>query len=106
MIHISSLFFFGLPFIYSKLYSEDVSALKRLWEQYKQDHNREYRLLEENGRFKNFVQNLKRADELQSQEPMTGESGNFGITRFFDLSEVRSLSRFVCILLRSFIFFQ
>jgi hypothetical protein len=95
MILLSGLFFLGITAIESKLYTEDVSTQKRLWEQYKQDHNREYRLLEENGRFKNFVKNLKRADELQSQEIMTGESGNFGITRFFDLSEVRSLS--VCL---------
>jgi hypothetical protein len=46
MILLSGLFILGITAIESKLYIEDVSAQKRLWEQYKQDP-REYRRLEE-----------------------------------------------------------
>jgi len=87
MFLVLSFIVLGVPAVVSKLYTEDVPSQKQLWEQYKKDHNREYRLSEENIRFSNFVQNLKRADELHSQSNDGDGARNFGITRFFDMSD-------------------
>jgi hypothetical protein len=78
-----------LSFASSKLYTEDVSSQKQLWEKFKRDYNRRYSYSEEKYRFANFVQCLKRADELQQYGIQTEEGETFNVNRFADMNEVR-----------------
>jgi len=96
MLPIIALFFFvGLPIASSKLYTEDVSMQKNLWEDYKRDFARTYESHhEESTRFSAFVENLKWIDHLQSEEIQAGGSATYGITRFIDMSQVIMLSHY------------
>jgi hypothetical protein len=73
----------------SKLYTEDVSSQKQLWEKFKRDYNRRYSDTEEKYRFANFVEGLKRADALQQNGIQTEDGETFNVNRFSDMNEVR-----------------
>jgi hypothetical protein len=89
MFVVLALFLLELSTVSSKLYTEDVSTQKQLWEKFKRDYNRRYTGTEDKYRFANFVQGLKRADELQQKETQQQGVRTFGVNRFADMNEVR-----------------
>jgi hypothetical protein len=88
----------GPVFVSSKVYTADVPAQKQLWENFKRQHNRWYNANEEKYRFANFVQNLKKADELQSKEILSDDEDTvtFGVNRFSDMNQVRTSLKIPC----------
>jgi hypothetical protein len=88
MFVVFALFLLELSTASSKLYTEDVSSRKQLWEKFKRDYNRRYTSTEEKYRFANFVEGLKRADELQQNGPQPHGVRTFDVNRFADMNEV------------------
>jgi len=80
----------------AKLYTEDNSQQKYMWESFKRDHSRSYATMEEeNQRFGHFLENLKVADLRNLKEKKAGGSASHGITKFSDLSQAEFESRFL-----------
>jgi len=80
----------------AKLYSDDATHQKYLWEEFKREHSRSYASMdEENHRFSVFIENLKMADYRNQQELKHGGSEVHGITRFSDMSQVEFESHFL-----------
>lgn len=70
-----------------KVFTEDPAQQKELWGKFKLDFQRKYESGEEESRrFKIFLDNLKRADELFEKDRKNGGSATFGVTRFSDLT--------------------
>lgn len=68
------------------LYTNDVSAQKSLWEDFKAKFGKNYSAEEDTTRFNTFLQNLKAADIRNVLEARNGGSAVHGITKFSDLS--------------------
>jgi len=80
----------------AKLYSEDATFQKYLWEDFKREHNKNYESMdEENRRFNIFMENLQMADLRNSRELQNGGTEIHGITRFSDMSQAEFESSFL-----------
>ncbi len=78
------------------LYAEDAFQRKYSWEQFKQDHQKNYETMEEEQRrFTLFMENLKVADHRNDQERKSGGSAVHGITKFSDLSQAEFEAKFL-----------
>jgi C1A family cysteine protease len=64
-----------------RFFTEDASAQKFMWEQFKQEYRKSYDANEEPKRFKIFLENLKVVDERNAKDKV------HGITKFSDLSQ-------------------
>jgi len=72
----------------ARLYTEQSSHQKYLWENFKTEHGKSYETMEEEiKRFNFFLENLKVADLRNEAEAKNGGSAIHGITKFFDLSQ-------------------
>jgi len=69
------------------LHSEDQNVMKFMFEQFKKQHSKSYGSTdEENIRFRNFVENMRQADERNEAERKNGGSAQHGVTKFSDLT--------------------
>lgn len=75
MMVILMLFFFAMTFA-------EVEYMES-WRNFKTTYGKNYNALEENRRFLIFVDNMKKAAEVQKSEPFA----TFGVTKFSDLTE-------------------
>jgi len=64
-------------------FTQDATAQKYMWEQFKQEHSKSYSAAEEPMRFQAFLDNLKLIDERNSAE---NGSALHGITKFADMT--------------------
>jgi len=88
MLTIFSIIALGAPLVSSNLYSQGTESQKHLWKKFKNDYHRQYKDLEDEYRFANFVQNLKRMNELQSMTAHTTDGVHtVGMNRFSDMNE-------------------
>ncbi len=72
----------------ARLYSEDASVQKTLWESFKTEYKKKFSTMEEeNHRFAVFLENLKTADLRNEREKKAGGSAIHGITKFSDMSQ-------------------
>ena len=80
----------------AKLFHEDHSHQKYMWEAFKSEHSRNYATMEEETqRFAIFLENLKVADMRNEAELKSNGDAVHGITRFSDLSQAEFESRFL-----------
>jgi len=80
----------------AKLFSEDHSHQKYMWESFKTEHSRNYATMdEESQRFAIFLENMKVADLRNEAELKNKGSAIHGITRFSDLSQAEFESRYL-----------
>lgn len=80
----------------AKIFSEDASIQKYMWETFKREHGKVYNTAsEEATRFNNFLVNLKSADSRNDAERASGGSATHGITKFTDLSQSEFASRYL-----------
>jgi len=80
----------------AKLFQEDHSHQKYMWESFKNEHSRNYATMEEETqRFAIFLENLKVADMRNAAEEMNKGGAIHGITKFSDLSQAEFESRFL-----------
>jgi C1A family cysteine protease len=78
----------------ARVFTEDPTNQKYLWDNFKRDFQRSYESMdEETHRFHIFIENLKLADHRNELEQRHGGSAVHGITRFSDLSQVEFESR-------------
>lgn len=78
----------------AKLFPEDPTHQKIMWEQFKAEWGRNFESMEEEThRFHVFLENLKLADHRNNQEQNHGGGAVHGITRFFDLSQAEFEAR-------------
>ena len=79
-----------------RLYSEDASHQKALFDNFKREHGKVYATMdEEMFRFANFVENLKVSDYRNEIEFASGGSALHGITKFSDLSAEEFRTRYL-----------
>ena len=72
----------------ARLYSEDASVQKNLWDSFKTQYKKKFATMEEeNHRFAVFLENLKTADLRNEREKKAGGSAVHGITQFSDMSQ-------------------
>jgi len=64
-------------------FTQDATAQKYMWEQFKQEHTKSYSATEEPMRFQAFLDNLKLIDERNAAE---NGSAIHGITKFSDMT--------------------
>ena len=80
----------------AKLFSEDHTHQKFMWESFKSEHSKNYQTMEEEPqRFAFFLENLKTADMRNDAEAKNQGTAIHGITRFSDLSQAEFESRFL-----------
>jgi len=80
----------------ARVFTNEPSHQKLMWENFKRDHAKSYATMaEENTRFGYFLANLKLADERNTAEAKMGGSAVHGITPFSDLSQAEFASRFL-----------
>eukprot|EP00598_Pedospumella_elongata_P008851 CAMPEP_0185011776 /NCGR_PEP_ID=MMETSP1098-20130426/97960_1 /TAXON_ID=89044 /ORGANISM="Spumella elongata, Strain CCAP 955/1" /LENGTH=529 /DNA_ID=CAMNT_0027540817 /DNA_START=29 /DNA_END=1616 /DNA_ORIENTATION=- len=80
----------------AKLFAEDHTHQKYMWESFKTEHSRNYATMEEETqRFAYFLENLKVADMRNAAELKNKGGAIHGITRFSDLSQAEFESRFL-----------
>eukprot|EP01032_Pedospumella_encystans_P024606 gene24606-27825_t len=80
----------------AKLFHEDHTHQKYMWEAFKSEHSRNYATMEEETqRFALFLENLKVADMRNEAELKSNGDAVHGITRFSDLSQAEFESRFL-----------
>ncbi len=72
----------------ARLFPENPSFQKEMWESFKREHHKNYATMEEeNHRFQVFLENLKMADLRNEQEVKEGGAAIHGITIFSDMSQ-------------------
>jgi C1A family cysteine protease len=71
----------------SRFFVEDIDHLRFMWEGWKADHGKTYKLAENEHRFQVFVSNLKLADERNAEQVAAGGEEVHGMTRFADLTQ-------------------
>ena len=80
----------------AKVYTDDVTQQKYMWETFKREYFRNYESMEEeNRRFNIFLENIKLVDLRNLAEKRAGGSAIHGITKFSDLSQAEFESRFL-----------
>lgn len=80
----------------AKLYNEDATFQKYMWENFKREHSKSYDSMdEENKRFRVFLENLQMADLRNSRELKNGGTEVHGITKFSDMSQVEFETNFL-----------
>jgi C1A family cysteine protease len=80
----------------AKLFTEDHSHQKFMWESFKSEHGKSYSTMEEETqRFGFFLENLKAADLRNAAEAKMQGTAVHGITKFSDLSQAEFESRFL-----------
>jgi len=80
----------------ARLFTEDSTHQKYLWESFKSEFHRNYESMEvEMNRFQIFLENLKIADIRNNAEMKVGGSAIHGITRFSDMSQSEFQSTFL-----------
>jgi len=80
----------------ASLYVEEPSHQKYLWESFKSEYNKNYDTMDlEARRFNIFLENLKLADQRNSEELKAGGSAVHGITKFTDLTQAEFESSFL-----------
>lgn len=80
----------------AKLFPDDPTHQKYLWESFKREFKREYSTMEEEThRFALFLENLKQADYRNMLEQRAGGSAVHGVTSFSDLSQSEFESRYL-----------
>jgi C1A family cysteine protease len=78
----------------AKLFSEDHTHQKYMWEAFKAEHNKAYSTMEEETqRFGFFLENLKMADQRTDAEMKNKGTAIHGITKFSDMSQAEFESR-------------
>jgi C1A family cysteine protease len=71
-----------------RLFSDDATHQKYMWESFKTEHGRKYDTMdEETSRFEKFLENLKVADSRNDAERKSGGTAVHGITKFSDMSQ-------------------
>jgi len=71
-----------------KVFTENASHQKYMWDQFKTEHGKHYETFEEEvKRFNYFLENLKIADLRNEAEMKAGGSAVHGITKFSDMSQ-------------------
>jgi len=80
----------------ARVYSEDSTHQKYLWENFKAEHGKSYETMtEEIKRFNFFLENLKMSDLRNEAEAKHGGSAVHGVTKFFDLSQSEFESKYL-----------
>ena len=80
----------------AKVYTDDATQQKYMWESFKREYFRNYESMEEeNRRFNIFLENIKIVDLRNLAEKRAGGSAIHGITKFSDLSQAEFESRFL-----------
>ncbi len=80
----------------AKIFSDDASIQKYMWENFKREHGKSYTTAgEEATRFGNFLANLKSADLRNEAERISGGTATHGITKFSDLSQSEFAGRYL-----------
>ena len=80
----------------AKVYTDDATQQKYMWETFKREYFRNYESMEEeNRRFNIFLENIKIVDLRNLAEKRAGGSAIHGITKFSDLSQAEFESRFL-----------
>jgi C1A family cysteine protease len=78
----------------AKLFSEDHTHQKYMWEAFKSEHSKTYSTMEEESqRFGFFLENLKMADQRNDAELKNKGTAVHGITRFSDMSQAEFESK-------------
>jgi len=85
-----------LGVVSGKLFTDNQSHQKFLWEQFKQEHKKSYDSTDiETMRFNYFLENLKVADLRNDAEIQNKGSAVHGITKFADLSQAEFAAKYL-----------
>jgi len=80
----------------ARLFTENSTHQKFLWESFKTEHKKSYSSSEEEiKRFNYFLDNLKIADSRNEAEAKNGGSAVHGVTKFSDLSQAEFASKYL-----------
>jgi len=80
----------------AKLFTENLTHQKYMWESFKAEHHRNYDTFEEEvKRFGFFLENLKMVDLRNEAELRNGGSAVHGITQFSDMSQAEFEGRYL-----------
>lgn len=78
----------------AKLFPQDHTQQKYMWDSFKAEHGRSYATMEEESqRFGYFLENLKMADQRNEAEMKNKGSAIHGITKFSDMSQAEFESK-------------
>jgi len=80
----------------ARLFSDNQSHQKYLWDNFKTEHGKKYETTEEEmKRFNYFLENMKMSDLRNEAELKNGGSAVHGVTKLSDLSQSEFVSRFL-----------
>jgi len=77
----------------AKLFPDDPTLQKYMWESFKTEHGRSYDAQTDTIRFGYFLDNLRNADARNDQELRAGGSAVHGISKFSDMSQAEFESK-------------